>query len=221
MLLLALDTTAEFGSIALVSHAADGDTVIEEVVLHEPQGYSGVLFAEIAAILARQSVKLSDIDLFAGASGPGSFTGVRIGLAAIKGFGEVLGKPVVAVSNLRVLAEYGTGELRATVIDARRGEVFAALYNHSGEQVIAEQVIRFSKFLEILSDYEFEWICSDFDPFLPDITNSPSAAFPRIQAPRSIAATAAKIAQRCSPTNAAVVEANYVRRSDAEMLLKA
>ena len=69
------------------------------------------------------------MDCFAAASGPGSFTGVRVGLAAVKGLAEAAGKRVVAVSNLRALAFFGSAPLRATVIDARRGEVYAALYN--------------------------------------------------------------------------------------------
>ena len=84
-----------------------------------------------------QSIRLADIDLFAGASGPGGFTGVRIGLAAVKGLGEVMGKPVVAVSNLLALSQYGSAALRATVIDARRGEVFAALYSAAQSQLTA------------------------------------------------------------------------------------
>jgi tRNA threonylcarbamoyladenosine biosynthesis protein TsaB len=216
MLTLAVNTTAEFGSIAL----ADAEGVLEEVLLHQPQGFSGVLFAQIEALLRRQSVELADIDLFAGASGPGSFTGVRIGLAAIKGLGEVLEKPVIAVSNLEVLAEYGQGDLRATVIDARRGEVYAALFDRSGRTVIPEQVIRFPRLLDLLAEYRFEWISSGFDPFLPVIAGTRFGEFPLIHAPRALAAAVARIAARRPRTDAAAIEANYVRRSDAELLWK-
>src|SRR5438477_2927874 len=99
MLTLAVDTTADFGSIAL----ADENAVREEVLLHAPGGFSHVLFAAIEALLARQKVRLAEIHLFAGASGPGSFTGVRVGLSAIKGLAEVSGKRVVAVSSLEAL----------------------------------------------------------------------------------------------------------------------
>src|SRR5665213_205586 len=103
-LTLAVDTTAGFGSIAL----ADETTTREEVPIHAPQGFSQVLFGEIESLLKRQNIALTDIDLLAGASGPGSFTGVRVGLAAIKGLAEVLNKPAIAVSNLEALAEYGS-----------------------------------------------------------------------------------------------------------------
>jgi tRNA threonylcarbamoyladenosine biosynthesis protein TsaB len=165
-------------------------------------------------------VALEKVELFAGASGPGSFTGVRIGLAAMKGLGEVLGKPVVAVSNLRAIAEYGESELRATVIDARRGEVFAALFHRNGQQVIPEQVIRFPRLLELLKDYEFEWISNDFDPFLPAIHGTRFERFPLTRAPRALASIIAAIAMRGPLTHAAVIDANYVRRSDAELLWK-
>jgi tRNA threonylcarbamoyladenosine biosynthesis protein TsaB len=216
MLTLAVDTTGEFGSIAL----ADTTGIREEVLLHEPKGFSGVIFAQIAALLSRQSVSLRDIHLFAGASGPGAFTGVRIGLAAMKGLGETLSRPVVAVSNLEALAAFGSADLRATVIDARRGEIFGALYNRAGEAVIPEQVLRFSRFLELLAGYEFEWICSAFEPFEPAIQGTAFETFPVIQAPLAVAGVIAQIAATKPLTDAAAIEANYVRRSDAELLWK-
>jgi len=209
MLTLAVDTTAEFGSIAL------GD---DEVLLHEPRGFSGVLFGQIEALLARQDKRLEDIDLFAGASGPGSFTGVRIGLAAIKGLAEVLGKPAIAVSNLEALAEYGSADLRATVIDARRGEIYGALYDRSGGQIIPEMVVAFPKFLELLGDREVEWIATDFDPFRQAVAGAKTIT----TAPRALAGAIAKIAMRRLESGAVSdpdsIEANYVRRSDAELL---
>ena len=216
MLTLAVDTTGEFGSIAL----ADSVGVREQVLLHEPGGFSGVIFAQIEALLSRHSVALRDIELFAGASGPGAFTGVRIGLAAMKGLGETLGRPVVAVSNLETLAAFGSAELRATVIDARRGEVFGALFNRAGEAVIPEQVLRFSRFLELLAGYEFEWICSAFEAFEPAIQGTPFESFPVVRAPLAVAGKVAQIAANKPLTDAAAIEANYVRRSDAELLWK-
>ena len=88
MLTLAVDTTADSGSIAL----ADEYCVRGEIELDAPRGFSMVLFAGIETLLGRQGVRLRDVDLFAAASGPGSFTGVRVGLAAIKGLAEVKGR---------------------------------------------------------------------------------------------------------------------------------
>src|ERR1700733_11570942 len=150
MLTLAVDTTAGFGSIAL----ADANGVREEVLIHAPEGFSNVLFGAIEALLARQAVTLAEIELFAGASGPGSFTGVRVGLSAIKGLAEVFGRQVVAVSNLEALAEFGQSDARATVIDARRGEVYAALCDASGRHSVPEVVLPFQKLLTLLPERE-------------------------------------------------------------------
>jgi tRNA threonylcarbamoyladenosine biosynthesis protein TsaB len=155
MLTLALDTTAECGSVAL----ADRDGVREEILLEAPRGFSMVLFEAIKDLLVRRRLKLSDIELFAGASGPGSFTGVRVGLAAIKGLAEVLGKPALAISNLAALAETGSAPLRAAVIDAHRGEVFAALYDDAGVAVVPEMVTPLETFRVRIAGYsEVEWV---------------------------------------------------------------
>jgi tRNA threonylcarbamoyladenosine biosynthesis protein TsaB len=218
VLTLAVDTTADFGSVAL----ADDNGVREEVLLHAPQGFSNVLFGEIEALLARQGVLLPEIDLFAGASGPGSFTGVRVGLSAIKGLAEVLGRRVVAVSNLRALAEFGQSDARATVIDARRGEVYAALYGSAGRQIVPEVVLPLRKFLTLLPEPEIEWISQDFELFLPELADTRFAQYPIVNAPRALAAAIARIAIRRSAEglarDPAAIEANYVRRSDAELL---
>jgi tRNA threonylcarbamoyladenosine biosynthesis protein TsaB len=218
MMTLAVDTTADFGSIAL----ADEDGVREEVLLRAPHGFSQVLFGAIEALLARQSVQLPDIQLFAGAAGPGSFTGVRVGLSAIKGLAEVLGKRVVAVSNLEVLAEFGESDARATVIDARRGEVYAALYDGSGQQTIPEVVVPFQKFLGLLPEREVEWISQDFEPFRAALAGTRFENYRVVPAPRALAGAIARLAMRRAAAghaqDPAAIEANYVRRSDAELL---
>ena len=220
MLTLAVDTTAEFGSIALLN----GPEILDEVLLHAPDGFSGILFDRIEKLLARHELAVRDMDLFAGASGPGSFTGVRIGLAAMKGLGEVLGKPVAAVSNLEALAAFGEGELRATVIDARRGEVYAALFDREGKAIIGESVLPFPHFVALAGDREFEWISSHFDPFRVALMGTPLEHYPVVTAPRALAGAIGRIASARVAAgtlcDAATVEANYVRRPDAELFWK-
>lgn len=211
---LAIDTAADEGSIALIeADPVDGDRVLEEVLIEAPRGFSHVLFGEIEALLKRHGVSLKEIDLFAAASGPGSFTGVRVGLAAIKGLAEVLKRPAIAVSNLEALAEFGRTNARATIIDAHRGEVYAALYGSEGHQRIPEAVIQMSKFLTLLPEEEIEWITQSAELEAP-------AAFQGVQAPKAIAAMIAKAAHRHKPGDPVAIEANYVRRSDAELLWK-
>jgi tRNA threonylcarbamoyladenosine biosynthesis protein TsaB len=210
MLTLAVDTTADWGSIAL----ADENRIIEEVALSAPRGFSHVLFDAMQGLLQRHSLAVEDIRLFAGASGPGSFTGVRVGLAAIKGLAETLGTPAVAVSNLEALAAFGQSSRRAVVIDAHRGEVFAAL---SGE--VPESVLTLAAFTELAGNLSFDWISQD-DHILA--LAPPNAA--AIKAPGAIAGTIAHIAiqklRGGDGGDPAVIEANYVRRSDAELLWK-
>lgn len=211
MLTLAVDTTQAWGSIAL----ADENGVREEVPLHAPEGFSHVLFDEIDSLLKRQDVRLADVQLFAGASGPGSFTGVRVGLSAIKGLAEVLGKRIVALSSLRILAEFGTSDARATLIDAHRGEIYGALYNGSGKQIVPETVLPFEKFRELLPVGPVEWISQ---------TPIPGLDGPAVLAPRAIARALSLLAIRMAAAglaeDPAAIEANYVRRSDAEIFFK-
>lgn len=219
-LTLAVDTAGDYGSVAL----ADESTVREEVLLHEPQGYSHILFGEIEALLQRQRITLRDIELFAGASGPGSFTGVRVGLTAMKGLAEVLGKRVVAVSNLEAVASFSSAAFRAPVIDARRGEFYAALMDAAGNKLIPESVLPFEKLLTRMPRTLFEWVSADLGAFAPLLTGTPFETLPRTEAPRALAGAVAKIAiarhKAGLSSDPAAIEANYVRRSDAEIFWK-
>jgi tRNA threonylcarbamoyladenosine biosynthesis protein TsaB len=130
MLVLALDTTTRPGSIALVRD----DDVLAVAAGDAARTHAERLPAGIVQILAAARVDLKAIDVFAVAAGPGSFTGLRIGIATIQGLAFALGRPVVAVSSLDALAriaaelESGSSALVAAWMDAQRSEVFAALY---------------------------------------------------------------------------------------------
>jgi len=218
--ILSLDTTAEFGSIALV----EDDRVVDELLLHSPGGFSHVIYGRLGALLKRAGWRLDEVDCFASASGPGSFTGVRVGLAAVKGFAEAAGKPVAAVSNLAALAWFGTKPLRAALLDARRGEVYGAVYDASLKVVVPESVGKFQPWLDSLPEGKIEFLAQDFAPFGPAVAGT---RFERCQitgAPRALAGAIGRIAWRehCSgrSCDAAAVDANYVRRSDAELLWK-
>jgi len=191
--------------------------VIEEVPLHSPEGFAHILFDEIHGLLGRHGLTLDNIGGFAAASGPGSFTGVRIGLTAVKGLAEAVDRKVVAVSNLEALAWFGARPLRAAVIDARRGEVYGAVFDASLRPVHDEVVTRFESWLASLPDGELEIITNGFE--LPG-----DVPFPIITVPRALAGAIARIAaDRFAAGLAqdpAEIDANYVRRSDAELLWK-
>jgi tRNA threonylcarbamoyladenosine biosynthesis protein TsaB len=210
-LILAVDTTHEHGSIAL----ARGAAILEEVGLRAPDGFAHVLYAAIAALLARHAVALGEIDRFAAASGPGSFTGVRVGLACVKGLAEALGRPALGVSNLEAIARFGRAPLRAPLLDARRGEIYGAVYDTEGQLVVPEMVVKLPVFLSALPDTELDFVSPDFSAFEDGLP-----AGRRVVAPSEIAAQIASIASERDPKDPAALDANYVRRSDAELFWK-
>lgn len=207
-LVLALDTTREFGSLAL----ARGDEILDEVLIHAPNGFAQVLYQRLEELLVRNQVKLQQVDCFAAASGPGSFTGVRVGLACVKGLAEAVGKPAVAISNLRALAFFGDAPLRATVIDARRNQIYGAVYDAAGELVSPEVVAPFAEWIATLPEGRVDIIAQD---------GVPGAS---VRAPLALAGAIARIAfeklARGEAQDPAALDANYVRRSDAELFWK-
>jgi len=218
--IISLDTTSEFGSLALL----EGTRLIEEVPLHAPGGFGHILYGHLDRLLARHGWRIQGVDCFASASGPGSFTGVRVGLAAVKGLAEATGKPVVAVSNLRALAWFGSAALRATVLDARRGEIYGAVYNQRFEPVRPEQVTRFPAWLASLPEEELEFISTGFAPFRAALAGTRFQSAPVTEAPRALAGAIGCIAAReweaGRGLDPAAIDANYVRRSDAERFWK-
>ena len=128
MLILGADTSGKSGSIALVRFGAGEPQTLDLVPL-EGGTFSAQLVPQIAALLKKHGLKKKDIDAFAVASGPGSFTGLRVGLAAIKALAEVLDKPIAAVSRLEVVARSAeiSGEVMAA-LDAGRNEVYSGFY---------------------------------------------------------------------------------------------
>jgi tRNA threonylcarbamoyladenosine biosynthesis protein TsaB len=211
--ILAVDTTHQFGSIAL----SEGDRLLEEVPLHSPDGFGHILFDQIQRLLERHGVPLAAVDCFAAASGPGSFTGVRIGLACVKGLAEATGKRVAGVSNLQAIAAFGNGPLRAVLLDARRGEIYGAVYDASGGIVQPETVQAVRPWLESLPA-GVEFVSPDFGPFRDLLVGKLT------EAPRSLAAAVARIATKmhfqARTVDPAALDANYVRRPDAELLWK-
>ena len=135
--------------------------------MHAPEGFGKVLYGQLTRLLHDAGWALDEIDCFASAAGPGSFTGVRIGLAAVKGLAEATGKPAAAVSNLQAVAWFGAAPLRAAVLDARRGQVYGAVYNAKLEVVSPEIVEAFPKWLASLPEGDIEFLSTEFGPVPP------------------------------------------------------
>jgi tRNA threonylcarbamoyladenosine biosynthesis protein TsaB len=132
-----------------------------------------------------------------------------------------MGKPAVAVSNLQAVARYGTARKRGVALDARRGEIYGAVYDEAGKLVTEEVVAKFAPWLETLPDGVEEFLSNDLTVTLEG-TRFASARV--TTAPRALAAAIARIAgerlARGEASDAAALDANYVRRTDAELALK-
>ena len=127
MKVLAIDTSTMLGGIAITD---DSLGLIAEVRLNVKSTHSERLMTEIDHILTQAGLALSDMDVFAVAIGPGSFTGLRIGLSTVKGLSYATGKPIVSVPTLEALAwnfPYCNYPV-CTMLDARKKEVYAALF---------------------------------------------------------------------------------------------
>ena len=131
MLVLAFDTTSEHGGAAIYRD-------LERLACARNLGsanYSVTLFQIVEGVLAQLNLGLRDIELFAVATGPGSFTGIRVGIAAAQGWAQAFGRPVRGVSVLEAMVEEARPEAvwAAPVLDARRGEFFVGLFRRAGE----------------------------------------------------------------------------------------
>jgi tRNA threonylcarbamoyladenosine biosynthesis protein TsaB len=235
MLLLSIDTSGKQGSIALARAgepvADGGDFEVIEVAPLLGGTFSAQLIPQIAELLSNNGLMKTAIGAFTVVSGPGSFTGLRIGLAAVKALAEVLGKPIAAVSLLEVciLASGAQGKVMSA-LDAGRSEVYVGEYEvpaHAG-QVLREQVSRKKVPREsILSRTEFLAQAKGWTVVTPDSVLAEAARAAgltvSVLAPIS-AADVARLGWRKIQSGETVgpqqLEANYIRRTDAEMLEK-
>jgi tRNA threonylcarbamoyladenosine biosynthesis protein TsaB len=193
---------------------ARGDQLLEEVELAAPEGFSGILFQQIEALLRRHGTGLPGVDLYAAAAGPGSFTGVRIGLTAVKALAEMHGRQVVPVSNLSAIALMahairpdGT-PLLAPVVDARRGEVAGAVYTRTLERLLDPMVAAPEVFAARVAEFGEALYCG------PDAASSAPGGAPCLTTPRALAAAIARLAAAGRGVDPALADAEYVRRAD-------
>jgi len=131
MIILAVDTTTFAGSVALLEKTK----LLAEVNIDSPSTYSERLLPAVEFILKTNGMDIKDMDGFALAAGPGSFTGIRIGLSTVKSFSYASGKPVAAVSTLKALAwklRHPQNHLLCPLLDAKKGEIYAALFESRG-----------------------------------------------------------------------------------------
>jgi tRNA threonylcarbamoyladenosine biosynthesis protein TsaB len=121
---LAVDTATETGSVAVLANGQ----LLAEIAARVSSLHGETLMPHIERALASAGLAASELDLLAVGLGPGSFTGVRIGVATIKGLAIALGRPVVGVRTSRVIARAAFGPLRVVATDAKKNEVFASAF---------------------------------------------------------------------------------------------
>ncbi len=154
MKILALDSSAISASAAIL----DGERLVGEFFTNTKQTHSQTLMPMVQQLLACTQTKPQDIDVFAVSAGPGSFTGVRIGIACIKGMAFALGKPCIGISALEAMA-YPLAMLSGFicgVMDARCGQVYHGLFrvNGAGVQRVGEDcAIAADDLAQILQQY--------------------------------------------------------------------
>lgn len=236
MLVLALDTSSPAGSFALLRDF----TVLSVRVSSHDEPYSASVLRDATELLEGAHISLEEIDLFAVDAGPGSFTGLRVGLATVKGWAEVWGKPIAAVSGLEAMATQASASLAAdsliaAVMDARRGQIFGSVFLARDEQAkgglgylrrVGEEVVA-------TAEEFFEFVRQKLDGRgLVIACASPELVRPAMErqglqkcgievVSGVLAPVIGKIgyakAKRGEVVDALHLDANYIRRSDAEM----
>lgn len=222
MKILSLDTSATVATVAI----AEDSRILAEYTVDNKNTHSESLLPMIEAVLSSLSLKISDIDLFALSSGPGSFTGVRIGAATVKGLAFGKDTPCIEVSTLEALA-YNLvirQGLICPVMNARRSQVYTALFRSDGERLtrlMPDSALAISELDEILAKYE-EPISLVGDGY--DITEEalkstslfPTPSARRNQSAASVAAIAFDSFKNGRAVTSEALSVNYLRPSQAE-----
>jgi tRNA threonylcarbamoyladenosine biosynthesis protein TsaB len=218
MLILAIDTSWKQGSVALARGDGRGFELIEMAPVAGGT-FSAQLIPEISALLAKHKMEKGEIEGFGAASGPGSFTGLRVGLAAVKALAEVLKKPIAAVSVLEALAvaSGATGRVIAA-LDAGRAEAYVGEYvlGDGGATRVYESLVGQEELPALVAGQGEATVVT------PDEAVAKLLAAPRVARPQSdaIARLAIRKIMAGETVTPEELDANYIRRSDAEIFAK-
>ena len=242
VLILSLDTSSPAGSVAILRD----ELTLGVVSTRAEENYSSRIFRHLEFLLSDLTMKLEQFDLFAVSAGPGSFTGLRVGLTAAKGWAEVYRKPVVGVSALEAVASQACAGRAVLVpaLDARRGQIYFGVYRAAAAGLALdgeEFVVTPEEFTEKLGTLAYGGDGNvggnggaGFAIVTPDapvvtaasrlISEFPSGVagleiVSSVLAP-SIGRIAYARALRGDVSDALTLDANYVRRTDAEMRWK-
>jgi tRNA threonylcarbamoyladenosine biosynthesis protein TsaB len=231
VIVLAIDTCDSRGSVAVLR-----DAEVLKVIAHEStEDYSSWLLPAVDKILAGSKIRMEEVGVYAAAAGPGSFTGVRVGLTAVKAWAEVYGVPIVAVSRLESLAweaSEASGWI-AAFFNAQREQVFGAIFQRNGKDLVRvgdEMVMAPGKFVEAAAELakgaRISWVSMDAECLVGE--EAWKAREKRAERIESVSSVRAPMIGRLGLaalaegrfTDALALDANYVRRSDAEIFWK-
>jgi tRNA threonylcarbamoyladenosine biosynthesis protein TsaB len=229
VLILALDTSSPSGSVAVLRD----QTTIGVISTRGVENYSTRMFRHLEFLLNDLALRLDQFDLFAVSAGPGSFTGLRVGLTAAKGWAEVYKKPVAGISALEAVAVQARvpTPVVVPVLDARRGQVYFGLYRRTavrlaldGEEFVITPAEFATKLTGAASDAAFTIVTPDGE-VISMITPHLAPALASIETVSGVLAPfigriGYERALRGEVSDALTLDANYVRRTDAEMRWK-
>lgn len=208
ILFLAVDSCGESGGCALAEHNKRGVFSLLGEKHLEGRSFSATLITAIGELLSEAGVKLKDLTGLIVVNGPGSFTGVRVGLSAVKGLAEAEGLPLLAVSRLEVMT--ATHAISAAALDAHRHELFLRV----GEG----ELLAGAEELAAVTAPQRIAVCDD------RATELLSQAWPQCEILRVAAPTAADALKLGAPhllagerADVALLDGHYLRRSDAEI----
>jgi len=221
--ILGIDTSTSCGSIGLIQD----DWIISDYLLNLSVTHSERLLDAVDLVLRKAGCTVHELDGFAISLGPGSFTGVRIGVSTVKGLSYATGKPVVGVSTLDVLASQvsPTPYLICPIMDARKGEVYTAFYRYEENALkrLSEYVVIRPLELETMINEQTTFIGDGVRTYGEDLRNSLKslALFPsfplHLSHGTAVARLGLKLLQKGELLNLATFTPLYVRPSEAEM----
>ncbi len=221
MKILAMESTALVASVAI----CEDERCLGEVTLDNGNTHSETLLPSVEFLCRRLSLTVGDIDLFAVSSGPGSFTGVRIGVATVKGLAFGTGKPCVGVSALEALAHNlsDTEGLICPVMNARRDQVYTALFSSKNgvlTRLMPDSAISLSELEARLSAYEapVSLVGDGYDMTATALSHSilPVSLPRRRQSAVSVATVAKRMYENGESVSDTALSPVYLRLSQAE-----
>lgn len=223
MLFLSIDTSGKSGGITIAEGNTDSFRVIESAPIAGGT-FSAQLVPTLTTLLQKHGLSARDFDAFVAVSGPGSFTGLRVGLSAIKGLAEILRKPIATVSLLEALAiSSGKQGRMAAALDAGRDEIFFGLYEIASGRAatLCEELLFRAEFAERIRQLDPVQVVSS-DPGVAELIRSTGSSVLHTDRPGSAAVARIGLQKILAGETVGVEEldANYIRRSDAEIFSK-